>query len=208
MKRITILLMSASLLLSFTIVQAQETGGKRRGKLEKREKMAGDKKAGFGKDLNLTEEQKAEAKKINEEYNAKVKALKSNDKITMGEYNKQMAALQKERREKLEAILTPEQKEKVESRKQDKEDKMQKREEMVLEKMKENLNLSDDQVTKIKTINETYAKKAQAVRNDKNLSQEQKKQALLAIAKERKEAIGNTLTTEQKEKQKNLRNRD
>ncbi|HNE92913.1 MAG TPA: hypothetical protein PKZ66_02225, partial [Chitinophagaceae bacterium] len=92
--------------------------------------------------------------------------------------------------------------------KQDKEDKMQKREEMVLEKMKENLNLSDDQVTKIKTINETYAKKAQAVRNDKNLSQEQKKQALLAIAKERKEAIGNTLTTEQKEKQKNLRNRD
>jgi Spy/CpxP family protein refolding chaperone len=208
MKKITILLMSAALLVSYTNLQAQERGGKRGNKLDKREKMGEGRKAGFGKNLDLTEQQKADAKKINDEYNAKVKALKSNDKLTMAEYNKQMAELQKERRTKLEALLTPEQKAKATEMKENAQEKADIRQEKMLEKMKTNLNLSDDQVAKIKSIHENYATKAKAIREDKNLSAEQKKDQLATLAKERKEAVNNVLTPEQKEKQKSLKNRD
>lgn len=208
MKKITILLMSVTFMLGYTNLQAQERVGKRGNKFEKREKMGEGRKGGFAKNLDLTDQQKADAKKINDEYNAKVKALKSNDKLTMGEYNKQMADLQKERKAKLEALLTPEQKAKAAEMKGNAQDKADKRQDKMIEKMKTNLDLSDDQVAKIKTIHQNFATKAKAIREDNNLSAEQKKEQLATLAKERKEAVNNVLTPEQKEKQKSFKNRD
>lgn len=191
MKKIILVMLGTVLILGITQLQAQEKGNRKEFRKNKMER--GDKRNGFGKDLQLTDEQKAKAKAINEEYQAKMKALKSDDNITMGEYKKREAALKKERREKLEAILTPEQKEKV---KEDKENTAENIDKM-MDKMKTDLNLSESQATKIKAIHIAYAAKIKAIRDNDNLTPEEKKQQILEVSKARRAEVDTVLTKEQ-----------
>src|SRR4051794_18454533 len=70
-------------------------------------------KGKMGHHLNLSDEQKKQAKTIGESYHQQVEALKKNDNLSMGEYKKQMASLQKDRKAKMQALLTTEQKAKI-----------------------------------------------------------------------------------------------
>ncbi|MBX2931730.1 MAG: hypothetical protein KF781_07290 [Chitinophagaceae bacterium] len=201
MKKIMLVMLGTSLLFSVSKINAQETQrtkrmqGFQQGRME-RMKNGNE----FGKNLNLTDEQKAKAREINKDYQSKINALKSNDKLTMGEFKKQEATLKKERNDKLFAILTPEQKEKAEKFKNNvQEGKGQK-----AEQMKKELNLTDEQAAKIKDINATYATKIKAIRDNSSLSKEEKKQQLSALMKERKNAVDKVLTQEQIKKRDEL----
>ena len=69
-------------------------------------------------------------------------------------------------------------------------------------KMKEVLNLSNEQSEKLKAINADTKAKMQALRDDKSLSQEERGTRGAAIMKERKEKTDAILTPEQREKMK------
>ena len=62
------------------------------------------------KDLNLTDTQKEQFKKNNEEMRAKMDALRSNTSLGDEDRRIQMKALRDEQKTKMDALLTPEQK--------------------------------------------------------------------------------------------------
>lgn len=68
--------------------------------------------------------------------------------------------------------------------------------------MKENLNLTPEQVDKIKPILEADREKMKALREDKNLSQEDRRAKMRDILRESAQQIKPILTPEQQEKWK------
>jgi Spy/CpxP family protein refolding chaperone len=61
-------------------------------------------------ELNLTDAQKQQMKSINEDFKNKMQALNKNDNIMVKDMKAQRKALMQERKDKISAILTPEQK--------------------------------------------------------------------------------------------------
>jgi Spy/CpxP family protein refolding chaperone len=160
----------------------------------------------MGHYLNLNDEQQKQAKVINDNYHKKLTALKNNDNLTMGDYKKQSAALEKERKHKMQAILTPEQKNALAEHKQHLKQVSQQRSAQRLEKMKTHLNLSNEQAAKIKEQQEQFSNKATTIRKNEALNKEQKREQLRSLAKEQKEKIKLVLTKEQLQKMEAKKN--
>lgn len=73
--------------------------------------------------VNLTETQKQQIKSINDEFKTKLKALNQNDNMMVKDAKAQRKALMEERKNKIAAILTPEQRTQFEqARKQHEQD--------------------------------------------------------------------------------------
>lgn len=68
------------------------------------------------------------------------------------------------------------------------------------EKMKTELALTDDQYTSVKSINETYANKQAALRNDAALAREDKKKQMRALSTEKNDALKKVLNADQSAK--------
>jgi hypothetical protein len=68
------------------------------------------------------------------------------------------------------------------------------------EKMKTELTLTDEQYASVKSINEEYAGKQLAVRDNNALSRDDKMQQIKTLGTEKKEALKKVLTQEQNTK--------
>lgn len=150
--------------------------------------------------IQMSEEQKKQAHTIHEDFQQKLSKLNSNDKVTLGDYKKQLASLEKERKNKLQNLLTTEQKEKIAIAKQRAAENKQVRNAAKLERMKLKLNLQDEQVAKIKALNEQLKQKAMAIKNNENMSSIDKKTKMKELFVERKNTMQTILTAEQQSK--------
>ena len=72
------------------------------------------------KEFDLSKQQKKEIKKYKKADKVKVASIKNNSAITEQQKKDQLIQLRKEKHDKLETILTPEQKEKMKQMKKDK----------------------------------------------------------------------------------------
>ena len=72
--------------------------------------------------------------------------------------------------------------------------------------MKTDLNLTDDQVAKIKDQRKSLMEQAKAIRENSSLTEEQKKEQLMNLMKSSKESMNNILTAEQLKKKEEMRN--
>ncbi|MFZ1529776.1 MAG: Spy/CpxP family protein refolding chaperone [Ferruginibacter sp.] len=167
-------------------------------------------KAKIMKDLNLTDAQKTEMKKMREENKAKMEALKAQN-LSTEEMQKQKAALKDANRTKMQNILTDEQKAKMEQKRVQMKDEKMKGGKMKgdrkahFEKMKQDLNLSTEQAEKLKTLNQAVHGKIQAVRSNTSLTEEQKKTEIKAIKEASKAERKNILTDEQMKKMEQMK---
>lgn len=196
MKKLLIPLVA--LLVLTVSVNAQQKGVKK-GKHHKHghEMMA--------RQLNFSEEQKKQAKAINEDARKKMQELNKNESITVKEQRDRKAAIQKERKAKIDGLLTSEQKAK---QAQLKADRMVKREAAYarhLDKMKVALNLTDDQVAKLKSQRATNRSRAEKIKNNESLSREQKKEQMMALKAEAKAQHNKILTAEQLKKKEEMK---
>lgn len=96
--------------------QAQEKHGGKHGSRKHHDREMSQK-------LNFSEQQKAELKTIHEESRRQMEELKKNDKITVKEYNERKKIITDQRHSKMQALLTPDQKVKMEEMKKEKKDK-------------------------------------------------------------------------------------
>lgn len=71
-----------------------------------------------------------------------------------------------------------------------------------LKQMKETLNLTDDQVAKIKPILEKGASEAKAIHEDASVQGEDKRSKTMEVMKSTREQVNEILTPEQREKAK------
>ncbi|OIR08383.1 hypothetical protein GALL_95510 [mine drainage metagenome] len=163
------------------------------------------KRMGMMAGLHLSADQIKQSKAINEDFHNQVAALQKNDKISLGEYKTKIAALQNDRKTKLEAMLTDAQKNTIAQRKQNAMVNAQVRSTARLERMKLTLGLSDDQVAKIKAHQTEMQTKMQAIHQNADLLPEQKREQLKSLMSQRGEFMKSVLTPEQLSKSDSLR---
>jgi Spy/CpxP family protein refolding chaperone len=195
MKKLIGSLLALTLIVSAAQAQEQKMEG-RHGRHHQKEM--------FAKQLNLTEDQKKQLKDINADAKKQMAELKKNDNMTVKDFNSRKEAIKKQQHDKMLALLTPDQKAQMEKMKQDRMAKGKERSQHGLEKMKTQLNLTDDQVSKLKASHDSFTAKAQEIRNNSSLTSDQKKEQFKELAKQQKEETKSILTKDQLQKMQEL----
>jgi Spy/CpxP family protein refolding chaperone len=117
--------------------------------------------------------------------------------MTLREYKSQLLALQKDKKSKLQNLLTPEQKNEMDKWKKHASEEMQVKAAANLERMKIHLNLSDDQTAKIRSQQSEFGSQMKAIHQNDNLLPYQKKDQMKALIAKRQDAMRSVLTPEQ-----------
>ena len=156
-------------------------------------------------DLNLSEEQKLKFKSLNDEFRKQMEDLRKQDNITVKESREKMETLHKEHEEKVQSLLTADQKAQLEKNKQDRGARVKEVGGKRDDRMKQELNLTEEQSAKIAENRKGMAEKMKAIREDKSLTDEQKKEKSKELMKTQKEKMKSILTEEQLQKMKEQR---
>jgi Spy/CpxP family protein refolding chaperone len=186
-----ILMGALSLLLITAAAQAQDTTQKGQHRKQQIET------------LNLTTDQKARLKTLREAQQKEWTALKK-DKAALTEADKkQRREMQQKYQAQMKAILTPEQQAQLaQNRAQHQKSARAKGQH---KGMKEVLNLTEVQQTKMKALNSDFKTKRETLRKDTSLTEAQKKEGLKAIAQQHRSEVKSMLTAEQQQKLETMR---
>jgi len=155
--------------------------------------------------LNLSDAQKAQMKASNEEFKSKMKAAQSNENQTVKQLRDTRASLAKAHKAKMESILTTEQKGKLAELKANAKKQHGEHFAKHFDKMKQQLNLTDQQVATLKSNQESIKGKLKAIKDNDQLDRTAKMQQVKALRTEMKSNFDNVLTKEQKDKMQTLR---
>jgi len=155
--------------------------------------------------LNFSDQQKQQLKSINSDYHKKLADLKKNEDITVREFKSGMAALRKDHRAQLQALLTPEQKNQLAKMKQERMQMAKVNANARAEKMKIKLGLNDTQASQLKTIRTDMVAKMKSIHMDNSLSQEQKHEQMKNLVLQQKEQLKNILTAEQRQQMEQMK---
>ena len=147
--------------------------------------------------IHYTPEQRKQVMTINKDYKQKSEDLFKQDNITLKQYKAGLIALQKEKKTKLQALLTPLQKDEVTLQRQKRESEGQLRADQRLEHLRQALKLTDDQVTKIKAGQENLHSQVKAIHENDNLLPQEKRDQMKAILAKRNDTYKAVLTPDQ-----------
>lgn len=172
-------------------IRAQEMPERKREKIESRHH-----RDGFHH-LNLSEDQKAKFKSLNEDYRKQMQDLKKNDEITVKEWKTRLENLRKDHRDKMSSLLTEEQKNQLSKSRQDSDKRRGERGEGRIDRMKTRLNLRDDQTTRLKEGRSEMAGKMRAIRENQSLTDDQKKDQFQELRKKQQENLKMILSEDQ-----------
>ncbi len=154
------------------------------------------------KALNLTDAQKEQLKSEKEAFHKKMEAHKKNENITVKEWKAKRESLVKEHKANVEKVFTPEQKAKLENLKKEGQAKHEGMMKERAEKMKVHLGLTDEQSAKLEKSRKEMGDKLRTIRENKSLTEEQKREQMRELGKKQKEEMKSILTKEQLEKMK------
>jgi Spy/CpxP family protein refolding chaperone len=162
----------------------------------------------FAKELNLTEDQKAKLKSIHEAERNEMQGLK-NSSLSEEQLRAKRQEIQKKYREQSQAILTPAQKDQMEKMKDERKEKGEGKKQFSKGKKDkaqfQSLNLTQDQKERMAKLREEYKGRYESVRDNKSLSDEQRKTQMKALKEEQKSKMKSILTKEQQEKLQSTR---
>jgi len=147
--------------------------------------------------VHYTEQQKQQMKTIEDDYRQKSAALWKNDNLTLKQYKSQLLALQKDRKNKLQGLLTDDQKAQIAKEKKKMQEEMQVQEAARLERMKIDLKLTNDQASSIQSKQQSFRQELQSLRENDNLLPMEKREEIKTLAMNQKEAIRAVLTPDQ-----------
>ena len=149
--------------------------------------------------MNLSEEQKAKLKTINEARKNEVSAL-DKTALTTDQRKAKMKEIHEKYQGQMKSVLTPEQQNEMKSFKGHRGDRkgVDKRGQGK-EKM-ESLNLSPDQKERMTKMRESYKGQFEAIKSNKSLTDEQRKEQMKALKQKQHEEMKSILTKEQAEK--------
>jgi hypothetical protein len=153
---------------------------------------------GFGGEhLRYTPDQRKQLMAINKDFRQKRADLYKQDNLTLKQYKAGLLALDKEKKGKMQALLTPEQQNQVAAGHKRMDENRQVREAAHLERLKLHLNLTDDQVAKIKAGNTNLHSQVKAIHENDNLLPEQKREQMKALMAKRNDTYKSVLTADQ-----------
>jgi hypothetical protein len=155
---------------------------------------------GFGERgmaIHYTPQQRQQVMAINKDYKQKSEDLFKQDNITLKQYKAGLIALQKEKKIRIQALLTPLQKDEVTLQHQKRENEGQLRADQRLEHLRQALKLTDDQVTKIKAGQENLHSQVKAIHENDNLLPQEKRDQMKALMAKRNDTYKAVLTPDQ-----------
>jgi Spy/CpxP family protein refolding chaperone len=161
---------------------------------------ARDAMQGLSERLNLTEEQKAAIKPIMAAETNELKAVHQDGSLSNEQKAAKIQEIRKNSREKINAILTPEQQKKFAEMNAGPGQGMRGDPQRRFEMLAEQLSLTDEQKTAIKPILAAEANDIRAVGQDSSLSVEQKQSKIVEIRDASNKKINAVLTPEQQAK--------
>lgn len=163
------------------------------------------------RDLQLSEAQKAQITQIRKEAQSQRESIRKDQTLTDEQRGQKMRALQQSQKEKMQSVLTQEQRDKMQSqgRKSGK-DKMHENKGRKYGQAKryENkgrspkVDFTDSQKQSMKKIREDSNKKREAIKNDSNLTNEQRSQKMKELHLETKKQMESVMTPEQRNQMK------
>jgi hypothetical protein len=152
---------------------------------------------GRGEHIRYTPAQRTQVMAINKEYRQKAADLFKQDNSTLKQYKAGLLALQKEKKDKLAALLTPQQKTEIATRRKRTDENRQVMEVARLERLKLRLNLSDDQIAKIKAGQENLRSQFKAIHENESLLPQEKSEQMKTLMAKRNDTYKSVLTPEQ-----------
>ncbi|GEO11059.1 Spy/CpxP family protein refolding chaperone [Segetibacter aerophilus] len=210
MKKIILGLIAVALTFS---AMAQKNGNSNKNENQRKEFKNKHFKHGENLDkLNLTDAQKAQMKTINENFRQQMQDLKKQGNIAVDQQKQRREAIAKDHREKIAAILTPEQKEQFSKYAKDfKEGRKEGGRENKFNDITKDLNLTPDQSAKISSINSSFKTSLENIKQNASVSEDEKKEQMKKLMKQHRSDMEALLTNDQKEqlksRQKNRPNR-
>lgn len=147
--------------------------------------------------LNLSEEQKAKFKSLNEDFRTQMEDLKKKDDITVKEWRSRMEKLRKDHRDKISSLLTDEQKNQLKKSREARQLRQSDRRKEGFDRMRSRLNLTDDQTARLKQSHTEMAEKMKSIRENQSLSDDQKKEQVRELRKKNKENLKTILSEDQ-----------
>ena len=192
------IILSALVLSMAIVVQAQEIPERKTDKPMMHVRARGQHNKGMNmQQLNLTPQQKIQIKQQRENFHRQMEELKKNDGITVKESRERMESLRKENKEKTQRIPTAEQKAKLQQMKVEGKAQHMEMARGKAENMKTRLGLSDEQSAKMEKNHAEMAEKIKALRENKSLNDENKKEQMKELMKGQREQMKSILTEEQ-----------
>lgn len=189
--------------LIITFVQAQKRDHKEQNKQhqkhERKEKLTKAKKYA-AKKLNLTDDQKKKMKELKNDFNSKRKALQENEKITVKEQRDKMFELNKQQRNAVQNIFTPEQKKQIADIREKGKGRMAKMQNKKMERMKTKISLTDEQASKIKSARENMMKDMKSLKDNQTISRTDLQKRMKELKDNHKKEMESIFTKEQKNK--------
>jgi hypothetical protein len=155
--------------------------------------------------IHYTPDQRKQVMAINKDYRQKREDLFKQDNITLKQYKAGLIALEKEKKAKTEALLTPLQKDQQAAAHRLREDRAQLMASTRLDRLRQALNLTDDQVAKLKTGQDNLRSQAQAIHNNDNLLPQEKREQLKTLMTTRNDSFKTILTPDQYSKFQQMR---
>ncbi len=160
--------------------------------------------------LNLTEDQKAKLKVLNEEHRKQMEELKKTDDITVKEWRSKMEAQRNDHQAQIKSVLTTEQqaqlkKEKAGKKNMHKHGRKGRTHGDRGQKMKTELGLSEKQSAQMESSHKAMIEKMKALREDKSLNDDAKKEKVKELRTKQKDELKLILTDEQFKKYEALR---
>ncbi|MFT4015356.1 MAG: hypothetical protein QM668_00220 [Agriterribacter sp.] len=175
------------------------------GKHHGKHGMHGKHDAAFKK-LNLTQDQQAQMKKIQEDFRSKMAELKKSEAtITVKDYKEKKKAIAKQHHDQIQNVLTTAQKDQLAKMRSERGKKFEGGPGRGMDRMKTELGLSDEQTAKMKTLQEDTRARMKSIRENQSLSEDAKKQQVMAAFKDQREGMNKILTPEQQKKMESMR---
>lgn len=191
------------LVLSLTIgANAQEIPERKADKAQMMERKKHHQGMMEMQKLNLTDDQKAKFKSQQQSFHQQMEELKKNDNITVKEWKSKAEILRKDYKANMDGILTNDQKVQLEKMKAEGKAKHEQMDKQRSEKMKTSLGLTDEQSAKMGANRKEMGEKMKVIRENKSLSDEQRKGQMKELMKKQKENMKSILTEEQLKKLK------
>jgi Spy/CpxP family protein refolding chaperone len=165
------------------------------------------------KELNLTDAQKQQMKSINEDFKNKMQELNKHDNMSVKDFRAQKESLMKDRKSKFESILTADQKARLATLHKDHNGRKGDGKEGNVMRGKDGMNmeselgLTTEQASKIKADRENFKVKAEAIKNNTSLSEDQKKEQFMQLRKEREQSLKSYLNADQIKKLEEMKSK-
>lgn len=184
-------------------VQAQPGQGPRPGG----KGMGGRTGSPMMEQLNLTPQQKEQSKKLQEQFRQQMQSLNQNESITVKEQRDRREKLMKEHRQAMQGLLTPDQKKQLEKQQQSRQEIAKHQQAIRLERMKSQLNLTEDQAKAVQKHMENNRKQMEALRSNESLDRTARRDQMQKMRDQSKAEMEKILTKEQWQQLQQRQNR-